>query len=231
LVLLVLCICSPVMANRITLGLNSAALSDINERAGGFFSLGGALLSIDHAGEGVSELVFGGVPYTETQKLILQVDDAELVLTTLDSPFVSGRPNQGWWSNTVGASPSGSSYLTGNYAGIGEFRSFFTFDLSALNGTVTSAVLDLCKGDYGEFGKPAPDGSEVLGLYSVETDAASLNLGSGINMSIFEDLGSGTSYGEFEIGGPPPHVPAPGAFLLGGIGVGFVGWLRRRTVI
>jgi len=229
LVLLVLCICSPVMASRTVLDLNSAAVLDINRKAGGYFSVGGALLSINHKGEGLSELLFGGVPYTETQKLIVEVSGAEHEFTTLAGSFIPNRPNQGWWSDAVGCSPSNSGYVTGNYAGVGEFRSFFTFDLSSLAGTVTSARLDLYEGDFGEFGKPVVDSIELLGLFSIETDSAALNLCSGVNPAIFDDLGSGTSYGQFEIRCTP--VPAPGAVLLGTIGCGLVGWLRRRRAL
>jgi len=41
--------------------------------------------------------------------------------------------------------------------------------------------------------------SETFGLFDVSTDAVTLNNNVGTSLSIYDDLGSGVSYGEFEI--------------------------------
>ena len=115
---------------------------------------------------------------------------------TSDSQFDAGLDNQGWWSDTFNNSDGNTNYTVGwrSLSGGQEFRNFFTFDLSSLTDIVVGATLEVVR--YSYF---SPDASETLGLFDVTTDAATLNNNVGTNAAIFNDLGSGTSYGTFVV--------------------------------
>ena len=116
-----------------------------------------------------------------------------LVFNTSDNQFDTGINNQGWWSDTREARDDNDNYLTG-ISFDGDHRSFFTFDLSSLSLVVTDALLELRRYQY----QSSAD-SENLGLFDVSTDASILNNNVGTSFDIYNDLGSGISYGEFEI--------------------------------
>ena len=116
-----------------------------------------------------------------------------LIFDTSDSQFDVGVDNQGWWSDTRVNSDDHDGYITGIVFD-GDHRSFFTFDLASLSLPVVSATLELRRFDYWST---AP--SETLGLFDVSTDAVTLNNNVGTSESIYNDLGSGVSYVEFEI--------------------------------
>jgi dipeptidyl aminopeptidase/acylaminoacyl peptidase len=124
-----------------------------------------------------------------------------VVFSTSDSPFTPGARNQGWWNPLVDNSDGNDNYVVGFVPGSepdqrGEYRNFFTFDLSSLTGRVISARLELTRFGYG-----SADPSETLGLFDVSTGARTLNRNNGASAAIFEDLGTGTSYGTFEVSG------------------------------
>ena len=116
-----------------------------------------------------------------------------MIFNTSDNQFDPGVDNQGWWSDT-----SSNEFITDNYfTGFsinGEHRSYFSFDLSLLSQEVISASLELRR-----FNCFSSEEQETLGLFDVSTTAAILNNKNGVNALIYEDLGTGTSYGEFEI--------------------------------
>jgi hypothetical protein len=125
------------------------------------------------------------------------VEAGIFVFNTSDSQFTPGVNNQGWWSHRPNKDLN-DDYSVGS-TGDAEHRSFFTFDLTALAGSVLSASLELTP-----FGYNSSDPSETLELFDVSTPADKLNNNSGTATSIFNDLGSGESYGSFVVNAHPP---------------------------
>lgn len=118
---------------------------------------------------------------------------AVVTVNTTDSRFNSAAMNQGWWNDTDygNADTNQMIYTGGQLIDDLTLRSFFSFDLSNVQGTITGASLRVMRGSQSQ--------SVSLGLWDVSTDAATVNLNNGVNASIWQDLGSGNSYGQFLI--------------------------------
>ncbi len=107
---------------------------------------------------------------------------------------VNHSNNSGWWSDTDFSVAKNDNYLAGIYL-FRNYRNFFSFDLSSLDMTnkqVVSAKLVVPTGIY--------DGQNLTySLYDVSTDVNTLADTSVINLAIYNDLGSGTSYGSYAV--------------------------------
>lgn len=116
---------------------------------------------------------------------------------TSDNQFIPSIDNQGWWSATESNSDINDNYFVGRardtIVSNAILRNFFTFDLSSLNEEVVSATLRLQR--YDGRGNP----TQTLGFFDVSTPAATLNNNEGTSAAIFDDLGTGKSYGTFDV--------------------------------
>ena len=110
--------------------------------------------------------------------------------TTSVQTFPSGNwqgYSQGWWSGTLENSDNNDNYFTGVWEG--EFlNNFFTFAIPTGLGPILSAELSITQ--TGTVGSPF-----TYRLYDVSTNANTLNQNNGTSNAIFNDLGSGVSYG------------------------------------
>lgn len=120
------------------------------------------------------------------------VQAALVTISTSLNPLQAGTDNQGWWSNTTNNNnPTNDNYVVGNSND--NYRAFFSFDLSGISGTVTSAYFDVRR--YDQLG------TVNLSLWDLTASASQLittrqNIS---NSTIFADLGSGTQYGLYTI--------------------------------
>jgi PEP-CTERM motif len=152
--------------------------------------------------------------------LIARSADADVItFSTSDSRFDNNVNNQGWWSNISNNFDSNDNYITGftnfgiiTFGGPTEWRSFFTFDLSTLDLTgqvLLSATLEVVRSLY-----DSSDPTETIAFFDVSTNAATLNNNFGMNTAIFNDLGSGATYGSFVVPAYSESSTEALAFLL-----------------
>jgi len=131
-----------------------------------------------------------------------------VTLSTSDPSVVAqlGKAGQGWWSLDTPNILTNTNYTTGTSFDVSpavnfSYRSFFTFDLSnpALQGqTITGAELRL----QAFIGTGFNDGG-LISFFDVSTNASVLNHTVGIApLAIWNDLGSGVSYGTGTAGSP-----------------------------
>ncbi|WP_394790135.1 PEP-CTERM sorting domain-containing protein [Rhodoferax sp.] len=107
--------------------------------------------------------------------------NATTVITWTDS---------GWYNSLGVHNPSNTNYIAGFCTTCQDpqsSRNFFVFDTSSIVGQVSSAILRLRAGYI--------PGHGTYTLYDVTTPVANLRAGGSGLLDIYDDLGSGTSYG------------------------------------
>lgn len=156
----------------------------------------------------------GGDPLRDSRPvraLVQALAPPSNAFSTSDGQFIAGADNQGWWSATLRGLDTRGNYATGRDLLVGEARSFFTFDLSTLDltgRTITSAALQV------QSGLASGDPIETVHFFDVSTDAATLNDNSTASAAIFEDLGTGTSYGSADLPAGSPGGTESGLLWL-----------------
>jgi hypothetical protein len=118
------------------------------------------------------------------------------VFDTSDNQFDAGVDNQGWWSGTRVASDTNANYAAGRDHNAHVLRNFFTFDLSSLAETAVSVTLQVRRYNYASATNQP---SQTIEFFDVSTDAATLNNNVATSAAIFDDLGTGKSYGAFVV--------------------------------
>jgi hypothetical protein len=123
--------------------------------------------------------------------LMSSVTAAGAATIEIDALDTGAYRSSGFHNSTI------ENYITGLFTGE-EYRSFFVFDLTSVSDTITSATLNL----YNPGAEPcclgyvSPDPTETFTLKDVSTPLGAL-VATGTDVGIFNDLGTGTTFGEY----------------------------------
>ena len=182
---------------------------------------------------GVGTESFEGFPPNAVPPLNLNFPGAGTAILTGSNMFVANIPSG---TNGVGRYPTdGNQYLEGSTTSFDIVFSspvaafgFMGIDIGDFAGQVTVQTVNGGTYNYNVTHTVNGAGGSVLYWGIIDTD----NLFTSISIG---NTGAGTDYFGFDemtVGSlEQVIIPAPGAILLGSIGVGLVGWLRRRRTL
>jgi hypothetical protein len=123
----------------------------------------------------------------------LSASATQVTLSTDQSRF-NASTNQGWWADNTSNDTLNANHFTGSSmqeGAPGNYRSFYTFDLSGVAGPINGATLRVMRGYQ--------SGLVDLQLWDVTSGAGAVNDNGSMNPTIFDDLGSGVAYGSYLI--------------------------------
>jgi hypothetical protein len=172
---------------------------------------------------------------------LFSATSASAALVTIDTSLNEFRPgleNQGWWPPTIGYSNNTDSdshfvgWSTPGYSDT-EVRSFFSFYLDPAllkNSIITGASFIIRKGESG--GDAA---QETISLFDVTSPLSTVMHNVSSNFSVWTDLGTGTSYGNYMYapGGNPDEnlvIPLDGT-ALAAMNAGFGSYFTMGAAI
>ena len=154
-----------------------------------------------------SAYLFGGSQPDGFAGQVLEIkllDGSSIIASTSESPIgtEANAENLGWWSDTLGHFAGNYNYLAGYNGVLGNnVRNFFSFDLSGVTGEVASATLKLTS-----YSASFPFSQMKYDIFDVSTSAEQLLSESSVpNAYIFDDLGSGKSYGTLLVNQDPGY--------------------------
>ncbi|HYB98907.1 MAG TPA: hypothetical protein VEC57_07185 [Candidatus Limnocylindrales bacterium] len=126
-------------------------------------------------------------------------------------PTLSCSNQRGFAATSVGfynaaGTRSSNGYAVGWYAGVNgsELRNYLVFDLSSLDGYITSGLLHLSTAPDVQAPYNSADPSETYTLFAIATPIATLTGAGGL--AAFADLGDGTVYGTLVADSSLAHV-------------------------
>jgi hypothetical protein len=116
-----------------------------------------------------------------------------LNITTNNGDFFVPISDSGWRDGNFFHEKSNSNFFVGHISddvpNRGEFNNFFTFDLSGISGTITTASLNL-------YTYEAAGSSINYQLFDITSPLSDVHA-AGTNASVYNDLMTGISYGSF----------------------------------
>jgi hypothetical protein len=124
-----------------------------------------------------------------------QVEGRKWVTGAIESTVSLAAFDSGWYDSTGFHSSANDNYLVG-FFDPNEYRNFFVFDRSTIEGTILSATFSAFNPTSGFS---SLDASETYSLFDVTTPIAALRAGGSGQFATFADLGTGTVFGSRSI--------------------------------